>query len=50
VREAWRDMLSRGRGWRERARRGRDALAQAAPHLDLAHWLPMSKTTAKANR
>jgi hypothetical protein len=47
VREAWTDLLSRGRGWRERAGRGRNALAQAAPHLDLARWLPMSKTIPK---
>jgi hypothetical protein len=48
VREAWSDLLSRGSGWRERAGRGRDALAQAAPHLELKRWLPMGKAAAKA--
>ena len=33
---AWRDLVSRGRGWRDRARQGRTALLKLAPALDLA--------------
>jgi hypothetical protein len=39
VDEAWKDLASRGPGWRERALRGRDALAGIAPELDAAKWL-----------
>ncbi|MGQ0511763.1 MAG: GSU2403 family nucleotidyltransferase fold protein [Betaproteobacteria bacterium] len=36
---AWRDLLSRGRGWRERASQGRAALIALAPETDLpALW------------
>lgn len=40
VHEAWRDLLARGPGWRERALRGRDALAKQAPDLDMTGLLP----------
>ena len=42
VRDAWKDLVSRGRGWRDRAKRGRDALAEAAPDLNLKEWLPLA--------
>ena len=32
---AWRDALSRGRGWQQRARQGKQALLAIAPELDL---------------
>jgi len=36
---AWRDALSRGRGWRSRAQEGRKALLALAPELDVpALW------------
>lgn len=36
---AWRDALSRGRGWRSRAQEGRKALLALAPELDIpALW------------
>ena len=40
VEQAWKDLLARGPGWRERALRGRDALAGLAPDLNVASWLP----------
>jgi hypothetical protein len=56
VEAAWKDLIMRGPGWRERAVRGRDALAMIAPGLDVARWLkapvrsvPASKR-AKAQR
>lgn len=42
VEEAWADLLSRGKGWRERVGRGHAAATLAAPELDLAAWLPLS--------
>ena len=39
VEEAWTDLLSRGRGWRERAKRGLRALAAVAPGLNVTDWL-----------
>jgi hypothetical protein len=33
---AWRDALSRGRGWKDRAVQGHDALLRVAPELDVA--------------
>jgi len=39
VDEAWADLLARGPGWRSRAKRGRDALATAAPELEVVGWL-----------
>lgn len=42
IQEAWKDLLGRGKGWRERAARGRAALMKAAPNLDLPTWLPLS--------
>mgnify|MGYP000222538506 CR=1 FL=1 len=36
---AWRDALSRGRGWRSRAQEGRKALLVLAPDVDVpALW------------
>ena len=32
---AWRDLLSRGKGWRERAKQGHVALLKLAPEADL---------------
>ena len=32
---AWRDAVGRGRGWKERAVRGRTALLRLAPELDV---------------
>lgn len=43
---AWKDLLARGPGWRERALRGRDALAAVAPALDVAKWLAAPKAPA----
>lgn len=40
VREAWRDLIRRGAGWRERALRGRAALAKIAPELNVDSLLP----------
>jgi len=39
VDQAWKDLLARGPGWRDRALRGRDALGSIAPHLDVSKWL-----------
>ena len=37
--KAWRDLLSRGRGWQTRAKQGRKALLRLAPDLDIpALW------------
>lgn len=41
--EAWSDLVARGPGWRERAARGRAALAKLAPDLDVDALLPLSK-------
>lgn len=41
VEEAWDDLISRGPGWRSRAKKGRDALVREAPELDAAAWLPL---------
>lgn len=32
---AWRDLISRGRGWRSRAKQGRTALLKIAPDVEL---------------
>lgn len=34
--KAWRDLVTRGRGWRNRAKQGRDALLRIAPDIELA--------------
>ena len=47
VDEAWKDLVARGPGWRERALRGRDALEAAAPELDVETWLRAPKKTAR---
>jgi hypothetical protein len=46
VDEAWKDLIARGPGWRERALRGRNALAVAAPDLDVEMWLRLPKKAA----
>jgi hypothetical protein len=50
VGEAWKDLIARGPGWRERAERGRDALAGIAPDLDVMKWLklPVRKKAVRA--
>ena len=47
VEAAWQDLLARGPGWRERALRGRDALATIAPELDIENWLSAPKAPAR---
>lgn len=39
VDEAWADLVSRGKGWTERAIRGRDALERQQPRLGVKAWL-----------
>ncbi len=39
VEEAWKDLLSRGKGWVRQARQGVGALAKAYPELRAKHWL-----------
>jgi hypothetical protein len=41
VTEAWKDLTRRGPGWRERAQRGRDAMARLAPELHIEQRLPL---------
>src|SRR5690242_18068747 len=50
VGEAWKDLIARGPGWRERAERGRDALAGIDPDLDVMKWLklPARRKAARA--
>jgi hypothetical protein len=43
VEEAWADLIGRGRGWTTRARQGIDALARAAPDLEVREWLRFAK-------
>jgi len=41
---AWRDALSRGKGWKTRAEQGKEALLALAPELDDARlWLNLPK-------
>ncbi len=47
LRDAWRDLLSRGKGWRTRARQGRNALSKAAPDLQVDQLLPNPAGKAK---
>lgn len=39
VLEAWADLIGRGKGWVERAMRGRAALNKVFPDLDAMNWL-----------
>ena len=39
VQRAWKDLLSRGKGWRTRALAGVKALEQRYPELGAAAWL-----------
>lgn len=48
VDEAWKDLVKRGPGWRERAQRGRDALAAAMPELGLESWLKLPRGSGAA--
>ena len=41
VDEGWADLNSRGKGWLERVKRGRDALAKVMPELELKQWLAL---------
>ncbi|CAN5280200.1 GSU2403 family nucleotidyltransferase fold protein [soil metagenome] len=41
VEEAWRDLKGRGKGWVDRVKRGRTALAKAFPALNAAEWLAL---------
>ena len=41
VSEAWQDLIKRGPGWRDRAKRGRDVLAKLAPELNVLQWLKL---------
>lgn len=41
VDEAWTDLLGRGKGWKDRVKRGRDGLARSFPALDVKGWLVM---------
>jgi hypothetical protein len=50
VDDAWKDLVARGPGWRERALRGRDALDAAAPELGVAAWLRAPKKVARKTR
>jgi len=42
AREIWSDLLSRGRGWVGRAKRGLTMLDKAFPQLDVRRWLKTS--------
>ncbi len=50
VDEAWKDLVARGPGWRERALRGRDALDAAVPELEIAAWLRTPKKVVRKTR
>lgn len=39
VEEAWRDLWSRGKGWRERAQQGLQQLERLHPDLGICNWL-----------
>ena len=41
VDEAWSDLCGRGKGWRDRVKRGRDALARVFPELGVREWLTL---------
>jgi hypothetical protein len=41
VDEAWADLIGRGKGWRDRAKQGRDALDRVLPELDVKQWLKL---------
>lgn len=43
IKEAWVNLVGRGKGWMTRARQGLAALAKAAPELDVQHWLALPK-------
>jgi hypothetical protein len=42
--EAWKDLVSRGPSWRERALRGRSALDGIAPEIEVSKWLRVPAT------
>jgi hypothetical protein len=46
VREAWNDLLARGKGWASRGRVGLRALATAFPDLEIHNWLAHSPPNA----
>lgn len=41
--EAWEDLKSRGKGWTDRVKRGRDALAKVTHDSAVKQWLALSK-------
>ena len=41
--EAWTDLVSRGPGWRTRAKQGVAAVAKAAPEIEAQKWLAIPK-------
>ena len=48
VDNAWKDLVSRGKGWRARVRGGLDALCARFPDLDAAKLLPLPEVKATA--
>ena len=46
--KAWKDLLSRGKGWRARARIGLEALCKRFPQAEFEKLLPQPKAAAKA--
>ena len=46
--KAWKDLLSRGKGWRARARIGLEALCKRFPQTGFEKLLPQPKAAAKA--
>ncbi|HVV98293.1 MAG TPA: nucleotidyltransferase domain-containing protein [Rhodanobacteraceae bacterium] len=47
---AWKNLVARGPGWRERALRGRDALDALAPELDAKKWLRAPNRATRRSR
>jgi hypothetical protein len=39
--EAWKDLVSRGKGWLKRAKQGVEALDRVYPDLEVGGWLIM---------
>ena len=47
VDEAWHDLVSRGKGWVDRAKRGLAAACETAPGLELEIWLRLPSTRSR---
>jgi hypothetical protein len=43
VEEAWADLVARGKGWQERARKGLEALDRTFPEFGVAAWLMQTR-------